>query len=797
MGKEAVAKIESLYRTAQRTIEGQITAWYERLAKNNEISMAEARKWLKGKELKEFHWDVGDYIEYGKDNAMNQMWMKELENASAKFHISRLEALNISLEQSLQELYLKEEKVVYNTLDDIYKEGYYRTMYEMQKGFSVGFDVAKISNDYVAKVLAKPWAPDKYNFSERIWQSKTKLINTVHDEISKNILLGEDPRKAIDSIVKKLGTSRYNAGRLVMTEEAYFSSLAQGECLKDLDVEKYEILATLDSRTSEICQSLDGKTFEMKDYQAGATAPPFHVFCRSTTVPYFDKDYDLKGEKIARGKDGETYYIPGDMRYNEWKNAFVNGDKSGFDLKTTDGKEHYSHQQPPAPEPKPKKTYLTKKKLISYIVDADDKLSKLEQQLGTADDKDIKAQIDAINSQKEEWQKKLNEKLAKEQKKELSKQIIDLEKERDDLQKQLDSMEVKTYSGIWKSEVTTADYSTLNIQGKKSYFESKLSSGSLTEEKKKEFEQYLKQLEELEKEGAAYAETAAKLRKTQSALNKAESDLKILKNGGIIKADDVFSQERKDNALWFDSQNGGFNAADKYFDKLAKTVHGTATSAEHHGFYTYTSGSGGHNRPLAGFQKPWSKSGNGWEQEFYKGAKNVWIDFEGKGEDIRRLTDLVGKSSYDSDVWLQSGQGYGTVEGFLGIPYGTLSKMSDDQLQQFVGVKNRMYQFVSTAVNEGGGGCFNHEPLKINFYAPKGAQMLYASDVGAYGKSENEMILQRGGSYKITRMYWGIDETDYNKKKLFVDMEIHPEDGYDLFQQDPNEWKGSKSNYHS
>ena len=796
-GESAKQEISKMYDRAQAEIEAQIDKWYRKLAQNNSISMAEAQKWLKGKQLKEFKWDVGDYIEYGKENAMNKMWMKELENASAKFHISKLESLNISLEQSLQKLFTGVEDVTANTLSDCYKEGYYRTMYEFQKGFNVGFDVARINDPYIAKVLYKPWAEDGYNFSENIWKYKTKLINVVHNEITNNLLTGADPQKAIDVIAKKMSNSKFNAGRLVMTEEAYFSSLATGDCFNDLDVGKYEILATLDDRTSETCRNLDGKVFDMKFYQAGVTAPPFHCFCRSTTVPAFDNEYDITGSRAARDSDGKTYYVPGDMRYNDWKNAFVSGDKSEYDLMEIDGTAHYSHKSAPAPEPKPKKTYLTKKKLQANIADADEKIKELEKKLGSSDDKDIKAQIDALGQQKNEWQVKLDDKIAKEQKKELSKQITALEKEQAEIQKQIDEMEIKTYSGIWKEPVTTKDYPSLNIAGKKAYFEGKLSSGSLAEEKKKEFEQYLKQLEELEKEGAVYAETAAKLRKTQSALNKAESDLKILKNGGIIKADDIFSQERKDNALWFDSQNGGFNAADKYFDKLAKAVHGAATSAEHHGFYTYTSGSGGHNRPLAGFQKPWSKSGNGWEQEFYKGAKNVWIDFEGKGEDIRRLTDLVGKSSYDSDVWLQSGQGYGTVEGFLGIPYGTLSKMSDDQLQQFVGVKNRMYQFVSTAVNEGGGGCFNHEPLKINFYAPKGAQMLYASDVGAYGKSENEMILQRGGSYKITRMYWGIDETDYNKKKLFVDMEIHPEDGYDLFQQDPNEWKGSKSNYHS
>ena len=255
------------------------------------------------------------------------------------------------------------------------------------------------------------------------------------------------------------------------------------------------------------------------------------------------------------------------------------------------------------------------------------------------------------------------------------------------------------------------------------------------------------------------------------------------------------SQERKDNALWFDRAHGGFSAADAYFDPPSKAIHKAATKKEHDGFYTYTAGSGGHNRPLAGFRKPWSKAGSGWEEQFFVGAKQVWIDFEGKGDQIRGLTTLIEKSTYPNDVWLQSGQGFATIEGFLKIPYGSLSSMTDAELQQFVGYRDKMYSFISTAVNEGGGSMFNAKPLKINFYAPEGSQMLYASDVGAFGKGENEMILQRGGTYEITRIYWGKDATDGDRRKIFVDMEIHPEEGYDLFQQDPNEWTGSTLNY--
>ena len=89
MGADAYLEIERIYRRAQKEIEGRINTWYQRFAANNGISMAEARKMLSGDDLKEFKWDVEDYIKYGQENAVDGRWMRELENASAKFHISR------------------------------------------------------------------------------------------------------------------------------------------------------------------------------------------------------------------------------------------------------------------------------------------------------------------------------------------------------------------------------------------------------------------------------------------------------------------------------------------------------------------------------------------------------------------------------------------------------------------------------------------------------------------------------------------------------------------------------------
>lgn len=328
-GATAYLEMEKQYKAAQNELEAQIARWYQRFADSNGISFAQAKQWLKGQDLAEFKWDVKEYIKYGKENAINGAWMQELENASSKFHISRLEALQIQTQNSLETMFAQQMGTMKKALSDVYASGYYHTAYTVQQGFGLGWDIAGLDQAQIEKVLSKPWAVDGYNFSTRIWNSKTKLIGEVHNELSKNLLTGADPQKAIDSLAKKMGTSKSNAGRLVMTEQAYFSSAAQKDCFNDLDVEEYEIVATLDSHTSDICRSLDGKVFKMSDYKPGVTAPPFHVYCRSTTAPHFKDNFDV-GERAARGADGKTYYVPDDATYSEWKKAFVDGDKSGF-----------------------------------------------------------------------------------------------------------------------------------------------------------------------------------------------------------------------------------------------------------------------------------------------------------------------------------------------------------------------------------------------------------------------------------------------------------------------------------
>lgn len=804
-GAAAFAEIEKQYKEAQKQIEGQIARWYQRFADNNGITLAQARQYLKGAALKEFQWDVQDYIKYGQDNALMGGWMKELENASAKYHISKLEALKIQTQQSLEVMFSKQMGTVTGAMGDIFESGYYHTAYELQKGFNIGWDIAGLDQSQIEKVLSKPWAVDGKNFSERIWTNKEKLISELHGELTQNIMLGADPQKAIDSLAKKMNTSKQNAGRLIMTEEAYFSSAAQRDCFNELDVEQYEIVATLDSHTSDICRSLDGKHFPMKDFQAGVTAPPFHVYCRSTTVPYFDEDFGDIGERAARDEEtGKTYYIPDDMNYEDWKQTFVDGgDKSGFDVVDDGSALHYSHHKEPEPTPPPKKEYLTKKKLQAKIADADVQLEDLNLQFmavsggwsydeaikdfgsleGLADGedltklKDLHSQMEAIEAQKAEWQEKLNEKLKAEQKKALAKKQLELEAQKAAIQQQLDDFEVKTYSGIWyNKDVTTADWESLNIAGKKQYYEGKFITETDPDLMKK-YQDLYKQLEELDTEGKSYHDIQQQLKKIEQEISKVQVDLKKVESSGIIETvDDAYTQARKDAAMWAKSTK----EADALLRDRCGEVWRSSPPIQKNAIYDYTQSYHKFNEPLRGIE---------YGSEKFLGVGNVDLDQIGVSysgwqpgamrKEINAMTDIIEKSVYQEDFWLQRGCRFKGMDKFFNVPMDKLQHASQAELEALLlGTTPTEYGFCSCGVAKGKG--FSGDII-LNIYAPSGTQMMYVEPFSAFGNGsgkswdglkpqssfgqESEIILQQGTTFRVTKV-------EKTPGTIYIDLEV-------------------------
>ena len=326
--EEVVHDLEGMYRQAERQIEADLSRWYSRFGNNNGVvSMAEARKLLTSGELKEFKWTLKEYREHAKDNG-NGQWDKQLENASARWHISRLEALKYQMQNTVEVLAGGQQDALDSLLKNTYLNGYGQTAFTLQSGIGIGFDIAGLSDRAIQTLLNKPWTLDGRNFSERIWGSKQALIGELHKELTQNMLRGGNLEDVIAKLQQKFNTSYNNAARLVYTEHAYAVSVATGESYRATGVSHVVFIATLDERTSEICQSMDGTIIEMKDYQPGITVPPLHPYCRSTTSPYYADMVGI-GERAARDEDGNTYYVPKEMKYPEWKQTFMKDPETG------------------------------------------------------------------------------------------------------------------------------------------------------------------------------------------------------------------------------------------------------------------------------------------------------------------------------------------------------------------------------------------------------------------------------------------------------------------------------------
>lgn len=368
-GQHTYSQVEAAFMQAQRDIQGEIDRWYARFAANNNVTLTDAKKMLSSKELAELKWDVNQYIQFGRENAMNKQWMKQLENASARFHITRLEALQLRTQQAMEVAFGNQLDHVDKMARHILTEDYYHSIFEVQKGFNIGWNIGQVDEKELNKLVVKPWAADGKNFSDRIWQQKQNMIGQLYQELTRTLVQGKSPDSAIKHLKQfvdsKFKNARYAASRLVMTEQAYFHSVSQAEAFKEIDVEEFEIIATLDDHTSEICQELDGKHYPMKEYEAGVTAPPFHPNCRCVTAPYFEDNYS--GMRAARDKDGKTYYVPDDMTYEKWKKSFV-------DEQTGD----QTNGLTPAPKSGTINSGLMKEQI--------DKLDKLKQSGMTEDD---------------------------------------------------------------------------------------------------------------------------------------------------------------------------------------------------------------------------------------------------------------------------------------------------------------------------------------------------------------------------------------------------------------------------
>ena len=324
IGYEAYKESEQALKLAERELIRQIEKWIWRIADENGISYAEAKKLLTAGELEEFKWDVNEYIAKGKENAIDAAWLHELENASARAHISRLEAMRLQLREYIETAFHTEHTATETALTKIYESDYYHTAYEIQKGVNVGYEIGGINEKAINQAIKKPWAADGKDFSSRIWDNKARMVGELEQELTRQIITGDSPDAAIEALTKHvkddIANARQKAGTLIMTESAAIGNQAQRDSFKALGVEEFEVVETLDTHTCEKCGDMDSRHFPMEQFEISVTAPPFHPNCRGCIAPYFDDEFQPQKRAARDPETGKTVQV-GNMTYEEWKSG--------------------------------------------------------------------------------------------------------------------------------------------------------------------------------------------------------------------------------------------------------------------------------------------------------------------------------------------------------------------------------------------------------------------------------------------------------------------------------------------
>lgn len=257
--------------------------------------------------------------------------------------------------------------------------------------------------------------------------------------------------------------------------------------------------------------------------------------------------------------------------------------------------------------------------------------------------------------------------------------------------------------------------------------------------------------------------------------------------------DDLYSQERKDNALQErEESNGGEykEKVDNAFRSITGEIWKNAPPTMRNALYGYTNSAFEKiNALLNGFEK-------GSYDNAFLGAGKVPLKSGGKKtmEDIRQITTAIGESLTPVDIWVYRGVGFDVVNNIFGDILRELGEKSVRDLTDLSVLENEvvlMNSFISTSTSKDNG--FHNMPITINFYVPKGAEALYVEPFSRFGKGDKkkwdgtskqlifgeelELLLQRGAWYRVTRAY-------KEERKIYIDVELRLERGYNKYEQE-------------
>ena len=175
----------------------------------------------------------------------------------------------------------------------------------------LGSSFCRLDSDVIRAAVGNKWCDGK-DFSERIWDNRKKLGNTLHTQFVNGVIRGDDYHQLARQIrAKFVKVSQKNAERLTFTEDTYLSNEAAMQVFeREAAVTEYEFVCTGDAETCDICRGLSGERFPISQRMPGTNFPPMHPWCRCFFDPVIPEK--IGGKSLTSGADSgiiEAYQL--------------------------------------------------------------------------------------------------------------------------------------------------------------------------------------------------------------------------------------------------------------------------------------------------------------------------------------------------------------------------------------------------------------------------------------------------------------------------------------------------------
>lgn len=333
--RRVLNKMNDVYAEASQAIQDDINRILGNVISRNALDMtpAELRKQLSKAEVRTWKKTVGQYMAEiealgGRDTVKGQALWMELEYLSALTRVTRLEALQMSIDANMARVAALSEAAVTEHLQDVFRDDYYANMYRYYlmdvpavNALMASSGIA-MTNSYVHSVVMEHWK-GLNPYSARLWRNEYNGAFRMLDVLSQVLVSGRSPSAVASEISKRIKVDKDNLWRLILTETCHVKTAADVKSYKDAGFDAVEFCATLDMKTCHDCQNLDGKVIKMSALSETTNMPPMHANCRCCLLPVTEYMKEVESKitftKFSRDKDGTSAWVDGKMNYKEWR----------------------------------------------------------------------------------------------------------------------------------------------------------------------------------------------------------------------------------------------------------------------------------------------------------------------------------------------------------------------------------------------------------------------------------------------------------------------------------------------